>query len=175
MRTLTGHEKKLTFFLVGALVVGAHLILLKFALQLDRSNRRQLAQAEEELTEARFWMGQREQWHERIDWLETRFRPVPEQNPAPAFQKILQSAATSAGLNVEEQKPPTPKTTSRYVEYISRMKMNGSLSQFLDWLVKVYRPEDGIAVTSLNLKIGPEPPKMVGEVGIGQFFQPNNP
>ena len=54
MRTLTRHEKKLTFLLVGALAVGVHLILLKVALELDRSNRRKLAQVDEELTEARF-------------------------------------------------------------------------------------------------------------------------
>jgi hypothetical protein len=55
------------------------------------------------------------------------------------------------------------------------MRLSGSLEQFLKWLVAVYRPGEGIAVTSLALKIGPEPPKMVGEAEVGQFFKPNNP
>ena len=175
MRTLTGHEKKLTLLLVGALAVGLHLILLKFALELDRSQRRQLAQVQEELTEARFWIEQKTDWQEKAAWLEKNFQPVPAENPAPALQKLLQTAAASAGLKVEEQKPPVPKNEARYVLYANRMRMTGSLSQFLDWLVAVYRPEQGIAVTSLNLKIGAEPPKMAGEVGVGQFFRPNNP
>lgn len=175
MRTLTGHEKKLTFLLVGAVAVGLHLILLKFALELDRSNRRELAQTEEELAEARFWIEQKTEWQEKATWLEQNFKPVPAENPAPALQKLLQTAASSAGLKVEEQKPPVPKNEARYVLYANKMRMSGSLSQFLDWLVAVYRPDQGIAVTSLSLKIGAEPPKMAGEVGVGQFFRPNNP
>lgn len=175
MRTLTGHEKKLTFLLIGAVALGVHLILLKFALDLDRSHRRQLAQVEEELSEARFWIEQREVWREKIAWLEQNFRALPAENPAPAFQKMLQTAADSAGLKVEEQKPPAPKAGPFFVQYANRMRMSGSLGQFLTWLVAVYRPEQGIAVTSLNLKIGAEPPKMTGEVGVSQFFRPNNP
>lgn len=175
MRTLTRHEKKLTLFLVGALAVGLHLILLKVFLSLDRSNRRHLVQAEEELSEARFWIAQREEWTGKSEWLGKNFRPVPADNPAPALQKMLQKAADSAGLKVEDQKPPVPKEGPRFLLYSNRMTMNGSLSQFLEWLVAVYRPEQGIAVTALNLKIGAEPPKMTGQVEVGQFFRPNNP
>ena len=175
MRTLTHHEKKLTFLLVGALGVGLHLIVLKVALELDRSNRRKMAQVEEELTEARFWIDQQEDWRAKTEWLDQNFKTVPEENPAPALQKMLQGAASSAGLKVEEQKPPTPKPGPHFLQYANRMKMSGSLSQFLDWLVAVYRPEQGIAVTGLILKIGAEPPKMVGEVVVGQFFRSNNP
>jgi len=175
MRTLTRHEKKLTLFLVGALAVGLHLILLKVLLGLDRTNRRQLGQIEEELSEARLWVAQKEDWNAKAEWLEKNFRPVPAENPAPALQKMLQSAATSSGLKVEEQKPPVPKTGPRFLLYANKMRMSGSLGQFLDWLVAVYRPDQGIAVTSLNLKIGPEPPKMAGEIEVGQFFRPNNP
>lgn len=175
MRTLTRHEKKLTFLLVGALAVGVHLILLKVALELDRSNRRKLAQVDEELADARFWIAQREDWRTRAEWLEKNFKPVPEENPAPALQKMLQTAAAGAGLKVEEQKPPVPKPGTYSIQYANRMKMSGSLNQFLEWLVAVYRPEQGIAVTALNLKIGAEPPKMAGEAVVGQFFKPNNP
>jgi len=175
MRTLTRHEKKLTFLLVGAVALGLHLIVLKFAFDLDRGNRRQLVQTEEELAEARFWLEQREVWQAKRDWMKNHFSPLPAENPAPALQKMLQAAAESAGLKVEEQKPPVPKPGPRFTQYANRMKMSGSLGQFLQWLVAVYRPEQGIAVTTLNLKIGAEPPKMVGEVVVGQFFRPNNP
>lgn len=157
------------------MAAGFHLIVLKFALELDRSHRRQLAQVEEELTEARFWIGQRDIWSSKAEWLGKYFLPVPGENPAPALQKMLQTAAESSGLKVEEQKPPAPKPGPRFTQYANRMKMSGSLGQFLQWLVAVYRPEQGIAVTALNLKIGAEPPKMTGEVVVGQFFRPNNP
>ena len=175
MKTLTRHEKKLTFFLLGAVVAGLHLIVLKLALEVDRSNRRRLSQVQEELTEARLWIEQREVWQAKREWLEKNFKPVPADNPAPALQKMLQTAAESAGLKVEEQKPPTPKNSPRFVLYANRMRMSGTLGQFLQWMVSVYRPQQGIAVTSLNLKIGAEPPKMAGEAVVGQFFRPHNP
>ena len=175
MKALTRHEKKLTWLLLGALAVGVHLILLKVVLGLDRSHRRQLAQAQEELAEARFWVEQKADWQAKTAWFAYTKKWAPGENPAPALQKTLQTAATAAGLKVEEQNPPTPKPGAHFLVYANKMRMSGNLSQFLDWLVAVYRPEEGIAVTSLNLKIGPEPPKMVGEVGVGQFFRPNNP
>lgn len=175
MRTLTRHEKKLTFLLLGAVLAGVHLIVLKLALGVDRSNRQQLVQLEADLSEARFWIGQREAWQAKAKWLETNFKPVPPENPAPALQKMLQTAAETAGLKVEEQKPPVPKPGPRFLQYANRMRMSGSLGQFLQWLVAAYRPEQGIAVMALNLKIGAEPPKMVGEVVVAQFFRPNNP
>lgn len=175
MRTLTRHEKKLIFLLLGAVLAGVHLIVLKLALGMDRSNRQQLVQLEADLSEARFWIGQREAWQAKAKWLETNFKPVPPENPAPALQKMLQTAAETAGLKVEEQKPPVPKPGPRFLQYANRMRMSGSLGQFLQWLVAAYRPEQGIAVTALNLKIGAEPPKMAGEVVVAQFFRPNNP
>jgi len=175
MRTLTRHEKKLTVFLVMAVAIGVHLILLKVLLDVDRKKRRELVQAQGELAEARDWVSQAELWEDKAAWLDKHFRTVPAENPAPVLQKFLQTSADQAGLKVEEQRPPSPKPGARVVVYANRMRMSGNLGQFLDWLVKVYQPEQGIAVTSLNLKIGPEPPKMVGAVAVGQFFRPNNP
>lgn len=175
MRALTRHEKKLTFLLAGALVAGLNLILLKVFLDFNRNHRRQLAQVTEELNEARFWVQQREDWRAQAEWLEKNFQAAPSENPAPALQMRLQEAASRAGLKVEEQKVPAPRSGARFLLYTQKMRMSGTLGQFLDWLVAVYRPEEGIAVTSLNLKIGGEPPKMTGEVEVGRYFRPNNP
>lgn len=175
MRTLSHHEKRLTTFLVVAVAVGIHLILLKLALDLDRGNRRNLALAQAELIEARGWVEQKEIWNPRVDWLERNFRAAPAENPAPALQKAAQSAAQSAGLKIDEQNLRPPRTGGGTTVYASKMRLSGSLEQFLKWLVAVYQPEQGVAVTALTLKIGPEPPKMVGEAEVSQFFKPNNP
>ena len=175
MRKLTLHEKKLTFFLVAAVAAGLHLIVLKLVLDLNRGHRRDLSQAREELAEARGWLEQKEIWLPRAKWLEKNFRPVPADNPAPALQKTAQAAAVAAGLKIDDQTLRPPKTGTWTTLYASKMKLNGSMEQFLKWLVAVYQPGQGLAVTTLNLKIGPEPPKMVGEAEVGQFFKPNNP
>jgi len=175
MRTLTRHEKKLTLFLIVAVAVGVHLILLKVVLDFDRGHRRSLAQTEEELVEARLWMEQKEIWTPRAEWLEKNFRPAPVENPAPGLQKAAQTAAQAAGLKIDEQNLRPPRIATYTILYANKMRLSGSLEQFLNWLVAIYQPGQGIAVVSLNLKIGPEPPKMVGEAEVGQFFKPNNP
>lgn len=175
MRTLTAHEKKLIVFLVAAVAAGLHLIFLKIALDLDRGNRRHLSQVQDELTEARGWIEQREIWTPRAEWLTANFRPVPSENPAPALQKAAQGSALAAGLKIDEQNLRPPRNGTWTVLYANKMRLSGSLDQFLKWLLAVYDPKQGIAVTALNLKIGPEPPKMVGEAEVGQFFKPNNP
>jgi len=45
------------------------------------------------------------------------------------------------------------------------------LGQFIQWAGQLYQPESGVALTLLNLKLSPEPPKMVGEAEVGQFFR----
>ena len=53
------------------------------------------------------------------------------------------------------------------------MRLTGSLEQFTRWIVDLYQPENGIALTMLNLKLSAEPPKMTGEAEVGQFFRVN--
>jgi len=176
VRILTGHEKRLALFLILALAAGLHLILLKFLLEFLRGTRGSLAEARGQVAEARAWIGQKEFWDARAEWLEKNFRAAPTDNPAPALQKAAQAAATGAGLKIEGQDLRQPKTGRFSVLYANRMQLSGTLGQFLKWLVAVYRPEQGIAVTALNLKIGPDSSKMAGEAEIGQFFQPpHNP
>jgi len=175
MRTLTHHEKRLTLFLVAAVVAGVHLIVLKLVLDFDRRNRLSLSQTRDELLEARGWIEQREVWNPRAAWLQENFRPAPAENPAPALQKAAQTAAQKAGLKIDEQNLRPPRTGTWSLLYANKMRLSGSLEQFLQWLLAVYQPGQGIAVTALSLKIGAEPPKMVGEAEVGQFFKPNNP
>jgi hypothetical protein len=49
------------------------------------------------------------------------------------------------------------------------------LDQFIRWGVALYQPEKGMAITALNLKLSPEPPKMIGEVEAAQFFKSPTP
>jgi hypothetical protein len=53
------------------------------------------------------------------------------------------------------------------------MRLTGSLEQFNRWIVDLYQPESGVALTMLNLKLSAEPPKMTGEAEVGQFFRIN--
>lgn len=175
MRTLTRHEKKLTLFLVAAVAAGLHLVLLKLALEVSRGQRRELSQIREELAEARGWIGQKDVWTPRAGWLEKNLRPVPAENPAPALQKAAQAAANAAGLKIEEQNLRSARPGKTTVLYANRMRLSGSLDQFRQWLVDIYRPEQGIAVTALSLKMGAESAKMIGEAEVGQFFRANNP
>lgn len=170
MRTLTRHEKKLMLFLGLAVAAGLHLLVLKVALSLNQGTRRNLVRVSDELGEANSWLEQKGEWEAKAEWLKKNLRPSPEDNPAPALQKKAQSAATSAGLKIEEQNLLAPKIGASCTIYANRMRLTGSLEQFTRWATQLYQPENGVALTALNLKLSPEPPKMTGEAEVGQFF-----
>jgi tryptophanyl-tRNA synthetase len=91
---------------------------------------------------------------------------TPESNA-----KKIKSAATDAGLKIEEQNLQAPRTGTACTIYSSRMRLTGSLGQFIQWAGKLYQPEGGVALTALNIKLSSEPPKMVGEAEVGLFFR----
>ena len=171
MRTLTRHEKKLTLFLAFAVLAGVHLLGLKFLLSWDQANRRDVVQKRDELEEAKRWKDQKEEWEEKSAWLEQNLKTVPSENPAPALEKKSRSAATAAGLIIEEQILQAARSGVACTVVSNRMRLTGSLGQFIQWAGQLYQPESGVALTLLNLKLSPEPPKMVGEAEVGQFFR----
>ena len=173
MRMLTRHEKKLMLFFGLAVFAGIHLLGLKLFLSFDQANRRNLLQKTDELAEAKDWMEHKAEWEEKADWLEKNLKIVPQDNPAPALQKRSQSTAAAAGLKIEEQNLQAPRIGVTCTIYSNRMRLTGSLEQFTRWIVDLYQPESGVALTMLNLKLSAEPPKMTGEAEVGQFFRVN--
>ena len=171
MRMLTRHEKKLMLFFGLAVFAGIHLLGLKLFLSIDQANRRNLLQKTDELAEAKDWMEHKAEWEEKADWLEKNLKIVPQDNPAPALQKRSQSTAAAAGLKIEEQNLQAPRIGVTCTIYSNRMRLTGSLEQFTRWIVDLYQPESGVALTMLNLKLSAEPPKMTGEAEVGQFFR----
>ena len=171
MRMLTRHEKKLMLFFGLAVFAGIHLLGLKLFLSFDQANRRNLLQKTDELAEAKDWMEHKAEWEEKADWLEKNLKIVPQDNPAPALQKRSQSTAAAAGLKIDEQNLQAPRIGVTCTIYSNRMRLTGSLEQFTRWIVDLYQPESGVALTMLNLKLSAEPPKMTGEAEVGQFFR----
>ena len=173
MRMLSRHEKKLMLFFGLAVFVGIHLLGLKLFLSVDQTNRRNLLQKTDELAEAKGWLEKKAEWEEKAEWLEKNLKIVPADNPAPALQKKSQSTAEAAGLKIEEQNLLAPRIGVSCTIYSNRMRLTGSLEQFNRWIVDLYQPENGVALTMLNLKLSAEPPKMRGEAEVGQFFRVN--
>ena len=171
MRILTRHEKKLTLFLAFAVLAGIHLLGLKFLLSWDQANRRDVVQKRDELEEARGWMEQKAEWEEKSAWLEQNLKTMPAENPAPALQVKSRDAAMAAGLKPEEQTLQAPRSGVACTVVSNRMRLTGSLGQFIQWAGKLYQPESGVALTLLNLKLSPEPSKMEGEAEVSQFFR----
>lgn len=171
MRMLSRHEKKLMLFFGLAVFVGIHLLGLKLFLSLDQANRRNLLQKTDELAEAKGWMNKKAEWEEKAEWLEKNLKMVPADNPAPFLEKRARSTATAVGLKIEEQNLQAPRNGKTCTIISNQMRLTGSLDQFTRWIVDLYQPEGGVALIMLKLKLSAEPPKMTGEVEVGQFFR----
>jgi len=175
MKTLQAREKKLLWILGGALLLGLHLILLQFALRFDRANRVRLAEGKAQLEEAQSWLQAKEIWEARAAWLEKHLVPVPAEAPEGALQKFAQASAGKANLTIEGQNLRALRQETRVVSVGNRMQLKGNLDQVIRWLGAVYDPDKGIAVTELSLRLSPEPPKMMIQAEIAQFFKKGNP
>ena len=175
MKTLQAREKKLLLLLGSAVLLGIHLILLQLAFRLDRAHRLQLAEATAQLEESRMWLQEQDTWDTRAAWLEKHLVPVPAEAPEGALQKFAQNTATKANLVIEGQNLRAQRQGSQVVTVANRMQLKGNLDQIIRWLGAVYDPEKGVAVTELNLRLGPEPPKMSVQAEVAQFFKKGNP
>ena len=58
-------------------------------MNLDRTNRRNLARALDDLLEAQTWISQKDEWAPKIEWLHKNLINVPEGNPSSALQNQL--------------------------------------------------------------------------------------
>ena len=85
MKALQGRERKLLFFLGGAVLLGIHLVFLQLALRFDRGNRLELTALQAEVEEARMWLGEKDTWESRAAWLEENLRPWPAESPEGAL------------------------------------------------------------------------------------------
>jgi len=175
MKTLQVREKKLLLFLGAAVLAGVHLIFLQLALRFDRANRLKLTELSAELDEARMWLEEREAWESKATWLDQNLVRMPEEAPEGALQKWAQSTAQGDGLVIESQNLRAAQTGAHVITVANRMQMKGSLEQTIRWLGKVYDPQKGVAVTELNLRLSPEPPKMTVQAEVAQFFKKTNP
>jgi len=175
MKTLQAREKKLLLFLGAAVLAGVHLIFLQLALRFDRANRLELAELTAQLDEARMWLDEKEAWESKAAWLDQNLARMPADAPEGTLQKWAQSTAQGAGLAIESQNLRAAQTGAHVTTVANRMQMKGSLEQTLRWLGKVYDPQKGVAVTELNLRLSPEPPKMTVQAEVAQFFKKSNP
>jgi len=175
MKTLQAREKKLLLFLGAAVLAGVHLIFLQLALRFDRANRLELAELTAQLDEARMWLDEKEAWESKAAWLDQNLARMPADAPEGTLQKWAQSTAQGAGLAIESQNLRAAQTGAHVTTVANRMQMKGSLEQTLRWLGKVYDPQKGVAVTELNLRLSPEPPKMTVQAEVAQFFKKGNP
>lgn len=175
MKTLQAREKKLLFFLGGAVLLGVHLVLLQLALRFDRGNRLELTELKAELAEARMWLQEQETWESRAAWLDENLQPWPTESPEGALQQFAQSTARQANLVIEGQNLRAQRAGDQVVTVANRMQLKGNLEQILRWLGSVYDPKKGVAVTELSLRLSPEPPKMSVQAEVAQFFKKGNP
>ena len=175
MKKLQAREKKLLVLLGSAVLLGVHLILLQLGFRFDRAQRAQYLELTAQLEESRMWLQEKETWETRAAWLEKHLAPLPAEAPEGALQKFSQTTATQANLVIEGQNLRAQRPGTQVVTVANRMQLKGNLDQIIRWLGAVYDPGKGVAVTELNLRLGPEPPKMSVQVEVAQFFKKSNP
>lgn len=174
MRALTSKEKRLLYFLVGALFLLLNVVALKTFL-----DRRALLQAnivalEGQLVADRAILGQKDYWSQRAQWLDANMQPddtttVDDDN---RFIEFVESSAKKRGLSYTRRGGgPSEVPGQPYTEVIDASTVRGNMKSLVEWLAELQQPKDFRAIKQLRVKSG-EPPEVICEVDVALWRLP---
>jgi hypothetical protein len=173
MRSLNPRERTLAL-LFGAVIFGlANLIVLPRLRGWGRSLQEQRADLEGRALGAESWLGQKELWKQRGQWLATQ-QPVwtSELTPAVLVDKIRRYSADHGVLVLEQNFVELPATPA-YSPIALRLRLSGPFAGMISWLYDLQQPDNFILCQSFSCGAqGDDASAMTWEITLAQLFRP---
>ncbi len=161
MRALTSKEKRLLFFLLGALFLLLNVVALKTFLGRRAALQANIAALEGELVQSRAILGQKDYWAERAQWLATN------------HIEFVESTAKQSGLTYTRRGGgPVPSEGRPYAEVFDASTVRGDMKSLVEWLSKLQQPKEFRAIKQLRIKSAEEPPNVVCDIEVARWFRP---
>lgn len=128
----------------------------------------------EQITTARFWVEQEEQWRARQSWMEEHYRPLQNRNDAvSAFLQEIQSSAQEKNLELSRQEILDPENNSSHIQI--RVETTTTVKNLVEWISRVQSPESMIAVPEFDLKPIAETEDVQASLIFEKYFPPTDP
>jgi hypothetical protein len=173
MRTLAPNEKTLLLLLCGALFVAVNMAGIRSFLKARDGLRKAIVTGTSELTLDKNWVAVGSSLAPADNWINSH--PMPRFLPDEASSQLLKSErdeAEKAGLKVtEENLLPTQDTKYGPTVAVS-VKITGPFEGVVRMLFALQSPTAWRTVEKLTLKSDAQPPNVVADLELHQYFQP---
>jgi hypothetical protein len=173
MKKLAPSEKLLFAVLCGAVFVALNLLGLRAFLQARAKVQQAIAAAKTELASDRNWLDIADSLHPGMSWINAH--PFPEMPPDDASAQLLQfeqGEAEKAGLKVQEENLLPPQDVPQGSSVGVGVKLSGPFAGVVHFLYSLQSPTAWRSIDKLTLRSDTEPPNVIADLEIRQYFHP---
>ena len=173
MRQLAPSEKILFLILCGAVFLAMNLLGLRAFLQARTKVQQAIASAKTELVSDRSWLDVSETLHPALSWINAH--PFPRMEPDDASAQLLkleQGEAEKAGLKVLEENLLPPQDIPQGSSVGVGVKLSGPFAGVVRFLFALQTPTAWRAIEKLTLRSDTEPPNVIADLELRQYFHP---
>lgn len=174
MRALTAKERKLLFFLLGAIFLLLNVVGLQAFLNRQRLLQANIAQLRTQMDEHRSILADRAYWDERAVWLDAN-QPADDVNTVEddtKFTQFVETSAKNSGLEYTRRGGGPVPPRGSIAEVYDASTVKGPMEAVVKWLSELQKPRDFRVVKQLRIKSG-EPPEVVCDVEVARWYRPS--
>jgi type II secretory pathway component PulM len=175
MRALTAKERKLLFFLLGAIFLLLNVVGLRAFLDRQQLLASSIMQLRVQLDEDRVILADRVYWEERRAWLEAN-QPVDDVNTVEddtKFTEFIETSAKNHGLEYTRRGGGPMPPRGSIAEVYDSSTVKGPVEAVVKWLSELQKPKDFRVIKELRVKSG-EPPEIICDVVVARWYRPTN-
>ena len=169
-------EKTLFFLLCGALFVALNMIGLNAFLKSRNSMKKELATVRAQLAEDRGWIELDNALKPADSWIGSHAMPkLPPEEASARLLKTERDEAEKAGLKIaEENLLPVQETPYGSTASVS-VRLSGPFEGVVKMLFGLQGPALWRTLEKLSIKSDAQPPNVLADIEIRQYFQPVAP
>jgi len=174
MRALTAKERKLLFFLLGAIFLLLNVVGLQAFLNRQRLLQANIGQLNTQLDEHRSILADRVYWDERAAWLEAN-QPTDDVSTVEddtKFTQFVETSAKNSGLEYTRRGGGPMPPRGSIAEVYDASTVKGPMEAVVKWLSELQKPRDFRVIKQLRIKSG-EPPEIVCDVEVARWYRPS--
>ncbi len=176
MSTRTSNEKTLFLILCGAVFLALNLLGVRAFLQARAHLQQSIVAAKTELASDRNWLDLAETLHPAMSWIAAHpFPTTPPDEASAALLKLEQSEAEKAGLKVMEENLLPPQDIPKGSSVGVGVKLSGPFEGVVRFLFALQGPTAWRSIDKLTLHSDTEPPNVIADLELRQYFHPEPP
>ena len=173
MKPLASSEKTLFLILCGAIFIALNMLGFRAFLQARTKVQQAIVNSKTELASDHSWLDIAKSLHPAMDWIHTH--PMPQMLADDASAQLLrleQGEAEKAGLKVVEENLLPSQAIPQGSSVGVAVKLSGPFEGVVRFLFAMQTPTAWRALDKLTLRSDAQPPNVIADLELRQYFQP---